>query len=410
MKVTVAPDSLKESLTSPRTAQAIARGVRRAVPSAELVLVPMADGGEGTVEAIVSATGGRLRRATVADPLGRPVRARWGICGDGATAVIEMAEASGLELLKLHERNPLLTSTRGTGELIRKALDGGARRILVGLGGSATVDGGTGMAAALGVRFLDGCGRAIADCRGGRLLDVRDIDVSARDARLEGVEIIAACDVTNPLTGPAGAARTYAPQKGAAPQQVEELERGLASLARVIRSRLGVQVGALPGAGAAGGLGAGLVAFLGARIASGVETVMEAVHLRERMAGSDLLITAEGRLDGQSAFGKSIAGVARAAQEQDIPVVALAGSLGPGYESIYDCGVCAVFPIVNRPMDLRAAMGEAERLLEGAAESVVRLWRAAGAPSGRGRKNAGRSRAPAERRKRAHVRGESRHA
>ncbi len=382
MKITIAPDSLKESLTSSQAAQAIARGLRMADPAAQLVLIPMADGGEGTVEAVVAATSGRLCRAEVSDPLGRPVQARWGICGDKTTAVVEMAQASGLELLEPGERDPMLTSTRGTGELIREALDSAAQRIVVGIGGSATVDGGTGMAAALGVRFLDAAGREVADCRGGRLRDVQDLDMSGLDPRLANVRIAVASDVTNPLTGPDGAAHTYGPQKGATPEQVLELEQGLASLAEVIRRRLGLQVADLRGAGAAGGLGAGLVAFLGARMHSGVETVMEAVRLRERMEGSDLLFTAEGRIDGQSVFGKTIAGVAAAAAEQGIPVVALAGSVGADYESIYSCGVCAVFPIVDGPMDLQAALEGADRLLERSAASVLRLWRAAGGTGG----------------------------
>jgi glycerate kinase len=376
MKITVAPDSLKESLGSPAAARAIARGLRKADPSAEIVLVPMADGGEGTAEAIISATGGSFHSAEVADPLGRRITGCWGLCGDNKTAVVEIARASGIELLRPEERNPMLTSTFGTGELIRSALEFGARRVIVGIGGSATVDGGTGMASALGVRFLDADGRAITDCRGGRLRDIREFDMRGLEPRLSGVEIVVAADVTNPLTGLNGAARTYGPQKGATPEQVEALERGLVALADLIRCKLGIDVAGLPGAGAAGGLGAGLVAFLGAHICRGVETVMEAVRLGERMAGSGLVITAEGRIDWQSAFGKTIAGVASAARAQGIPVVALAGALGPGYETIYPCGVSAVFSIVNRPMEIQEAMEKADELLETAAESVLRLWRA----------------------------------
>ena len=392
MKITIAPGPLKESLSSSDAAQAIARGVRKFLPSAELIQVPMADGGEGTAQTIAGATGGSLRWAQVCGPLGRPVRASWAACGDGTTAVVEMARASGLELLQPAERDPMLTSTRGTGELILQALDWGATKIIVGVGGSATVDGGTGMAAALGVRFLDAEGRAIADCRGGRLHDIRDVDVTGLDPRLRGVEVIVACDVTNPLTGPDGAAYTYAPQKGATPEQTEALERGLAHLSDVVRRRLGTDVAGMRGAGAAGGLGAGLVAFLRARIASGVETVMQAVGLREKMSGSSLVITAEGCIDWQSAFGKVVSGVASAAAEQGVPVVALAGSLGPGYEKVYGCGVSASFAIVNRPMDLEAALADADKLLEAAAESVLRFWCAAR------EKPSGRRRAPGSRR------------
>ena len=286
--------------------------------------------------------------------------------------------ASGLPLVPADMRDPMLTSTRGTGELIAAALDGGAKKIIVGIGGSATVDGGTGMAAALGVKFLDRDGRAITDCRGGRLNDIGDVDVSGLDPRIAETEIVVACDVTNPLTGPEGAARIYGPQKGAAPAQVEELERGLANLAGVIRARLGVDVSNLPGAGAAGGLGAGLAAFLGARLRSGVETVLPAVGLAEKMAGSDLVITAEGRVDGSSAFGKATAGVAAVAAEQGVPVVVLAGSIGDGCEALYERGVRAVFSIVDRPIELADALRDAGPLMERAAESVLRLWLAAG--------------------------------
>jgi glycerate kinase len=384
MKVTVAPNSLKESLGAPAAARAIGRGLLRADPSATLVLVPVADGGEGTMAAMVEATGGCYRRARVSDPLGRPLDARWGLCGDGRTAVVEMAQASGLELLKPVERNPVLTSTHGTGDLIRAALDAGVERLVVGIGGSATVDGGTGMASALGVRFLDAAGRVIGDCRGGRLADIRTIDVTGLDARTKRVDIVVASDVTNPLTGPDGAARVYGPQKGATPQHVEELERGLSDLAQVILRDLGVDVAGMPGAGAAGGLGAGLVAFLGARLCAGAATVMDAVGLREKMAGSDLVITAEGRIDGQSPFGKATAAVATLAAEMGIPAVALVGSIGPGFEKVYACGMSAVFCIMDCPMDLQAALGRAEALLERSAESVMRLWLVAGARSGGG--------------------------
>ena len=378
MKVTVAPDSLKESLTADRAAEAIGRGLRRACPEVQLELVPMADGGEGTVAAIVAATGGEYRQERASDSLGRPITARWGLCGDRRTAVVEMAAASGLELLAPRERDPMLTSTAGTGHLIAGALDCGVERLIVGIGGSATVDGGTGMAAVLGVRFLDADGDVISDCRGGRLADIRSLDVSGLDPRVSGTEIIVASDVTNPLTGPEGAARTYGPQKGADARQVEELERGLSNLAAVVRRDLGMDVAAMPGAGAAGGLGAGLVAFLGARLASGAETVMDVVELRGRMRGSDLAVTAEGRTDGQSAFGKATAAVARAAREMGVPAVCLAGSLGDGYEALYAQGMSAAFSITDGPMELCTAIGRAEDLLERAAESVLRLWLAAG--------------------------------
>jgi len=377
LRITIAPDSLKESLTASEAANALARGVRKASPQAELVIVPMADGGEGTVAAVVEATGGMYREVSAADPLGRPIVARWGLCGDGRTAVIEMAAASGLELLTPGERDPMLTSTRGTGQLIGDALAASVERIIIGIGGSATVDGGTGMASQLGARFLDRDGNAIDDCCGGRLRDIVDVDTSGIDPRLENVDIIIASDVTNPLTGPEGAARVYGPQKGADAEQTDALEAGLANLAQVVKGALGLDVNDMPGAGAAGGLGAGLVAFLGARMCNGAQTVMDAVGLRGKMQGSDLVITAEGRMDAQSAFGKTPVAVASVARELGIPAVALVGSVGSGSERVYDCGVSAVFSIVDAPMELDVALKGADELLAKCAESVVRLWLAA---------------------------------
>jgi glycerate kinase len=392
LRVTVAPDSFKESLPAPRAADAIGRGVVAACADIELELVPMADGGEGTVEALVAATGGRRVSACVTDPLGRPVQAGFGLFGDGRGAVIEMAAASGLELLEPAERDPLLTSTRGTGALINAALDAGVHEILIGVGGSATVDCGMGMAAELGVRFADGRGSLIADPCGGRLEDVEAIDAAGLDPRLADVKVTVACDVTNPLTGPQGAAPVYGPQKGADPPTVERLAAGIEHFAAVIRRDLGRDVSGMPGAGAAGGLSAGLVAFLGAEMRSGAQTVIEAVRLRERMAGSDLVITGEGRLDFQSAHGKVPAAVGAVAQEFGIPVVALAGELGPGYEDLYSQGLAAAFGICRGPTSLRDAMDRADELLEDAAESLVRLWLAArgeAAPPSKGKDPAG---------------------
>ena len=383
MKVIVAPSALKESLTAQRAAQAIARGLRRADPSVELDLVPMADGGDGTAEALVSATGGRLLRVEAADPLGRPVQAAFGLLGGGGRAVVEMAAASGLALLAPQERNPLLTSTRGTGQLIRSALETGASEILVGIGGSATVDCGTGMAAELGVRFLDADGKLIENLCGGRLEDIRRVDTSGLDARLQGVRLTVACDVTNPLVGPQGAARVYAPQKGADAEAVRRLERGIENFACVVARDLGRDVSRMPGGGAAGGLGAGLVALLGAEMTSGVQAVIEASRLAERIRGGDLVVTSEGRVDEQTAFGKAPAGVAALARNHGVPVVVLAGSLGPGHEKLYECGVSAVFSICDRPMSLEAAMEGAEALMERVAEAVLRLYQAGPREGGR---------------------------
>jgi glycerate kinase len=372
-KIVIAPDSFKECLAAEAVAAAMAAGVRAAAPDAEVVCVPMADGGEGTVRALVAATGGTLHRATVTGPLGEPVEAEFGVLGDGRTAVIEMAAASGLPLAPPARRDPTRTTTYGTGELIRAALDLGARRLLLGIGGSATVDGGAGMAQALGVRLLDAAGQPIG-WGGGDLERLAHADLLARDPRLAGVAVEVACDVTNPLVGPHGAARVYGPQKGATPDSVERLEANLAHLADVIERDLGVRVRDLPGAGAAGGLGAGLVAFLGATLRRGVELVIEAVGLEAKLRGADLVLTGEGRLDRQTAFGKVPVGVARLAAAKGIPVVAIAGALGEGSEAVHAEGVTACFSILDAPMDLGEALRRAPHLLARTAEQVVRLF------------------------------------
>lgn len=374
MRVVVAPDSFKECLSALRVAEAIARGLRRADAGLEVALVPMADGGEGTVDAVVEATGGRRIQTTVTGPLGEPVEATFGVTGDGESAVIEMAQASGLPLVPQGRRNPLLTTTYGTGELIAEALAEEVRTIVIGIGGSATVDGGAGMAQALGVRLLDASGRELG-WGGGSLGRLARIDVGGLDERVPSVRFRVAGDVTNPLVGPRGAARVYAPQKGATSEMVAILERNLSQLARVVERDLGMAVADLPGAGAAGGLGAGLVAFLGAELVAGVELVAEVVGLAEQVAGADLVITAEGKLDGQSAFGKTPVGVARVAKEQGLPVVALAGTLGEEVERVLDCGIDAYFSIADGPITYQESVARTRELLSRAAEQCFRLWR-----------------------------------
>jgi glycerate kinase len=373
MRIVIAPDSFKESASAPAVAAALARGVRRAVPDAEIDLVPMADGGEGTVEALVAATGGRSVEVTVTAPLGEPVRATYGLLGDGQTAVIEMAAASGLPLVPQDRRNPLIATTFGTGELVRHALDQGARRIILGIGGSATNDSGAGMAQALGVSLRDAAGRELE--RGGAALArLASVDMGGRDLRLKECEILVACDVTNPLCGPRGASRVYGPQKGATPAMVEELDAALRHCAGVLREQLGVDVLDLPGAGAAGGLGAGLVAFAGGQLRRGVEIVAEACGLAERVRGADLVLTGEGRLDQQSVHGKTPVGVAAVAAAQGVPVIAIAGSLGEGYEACHAAGIAAAFSICRGPMTLTEAMANAEALLATTAEEAMRAW------------------------------------
>ena len=370
--IAIAPDSFKGTLSAVQAAACMERGLRRALGRVSFRSVPMADGGEGTVRTIVAATGGRLVRRRVSDPLGRKRMAVFGLTGDGGTAVIEMAEASGLMLLKSSERNPLVTSTRGTGELIRHALDLGASRILIGIGGSATNDGGTGMARALGARFLDRRGEPIPE-GGGALRRLARIDMSGLDPRLGQVMIEAACDVDNPLLGPRGAARVYAPQKGATPSMVRELERGLSRFAEVGRRDVGAAVADVPGAGAAGGLGAGLLAFLGARLRRGVEVVSEIVQLERRLAGCDLVVTGEGRMDGQTVHGKTPAGVAAVAARLGIPVIAICGSLGPDAQRVHEVGIAACFSALREPVPEDELPRRAPRLLEDCAEEVGRL-------------------------------------
>ncbi|MBU0490986.1 MAG: glycerate kinase [Chloroflexi bacterium] len=380
MRIIIAPDSFKGSLSALQVAQAIEQGVRQVLPQAETVLVPLADGGEGTVQSLIDATGGHFVDVLATGPLGEPVPAFFGLLGDGTTAVIEMAAASGLPLIPPHQRNPLLTTTRGTGELIRAALDhiqppaGGAARIIIGLGGSATVDGGAGMAQALGAHLLDSEGHEIGP-GGQELLRLAHIDVTDLDPRLAHTDVLAACDVDNPLTGPRGAACVYGPQKGATPEMVAILDEALAHFAAVIAADLGVDVCDVPGAGAAGGLGAGLLAFLQARLSPGAQIVMDAVGLRQHLAGADLLITGEGQLDDQSVFGKTPVSAARVAQEAGVPVLAIVGGTGQDYAAVYAHGIDAVISIPVRPMSLGEAMRTAPALLTETAARAMRLLR-----------------------------------
>lgn len=376
MRIVIAPDSFKESLTAEQVCDAIAAGLRAVLPDAILDKCPMADGGEGTVDALVTATDGTFELTTVSGPLGEPVAARWGMLGRGAvpTAVLEMAAASGLPLVPPEKRDPLKTTTFGTGQLLRAALDHGAKKILIGIGGSATTDGGAGCAQALGARLLDADGRALPDRASGETLEkVAGIDLSRFDPRVATTEIVVACDVTNPLCGPRGAAAVYGPQKGATPEMVRCLDENLAHFADVIARDIGKDVRDIPGAGAAGGLGAGLVAFCHATTRPGVEIVIDAVHLRERLAGADLVITGEGRLDRQSMMGKLIAGVGRAGQLAGVPVVALVGSVGEGADAALE--VLAEYRCITPPQTpIREALTRAAVFLQMSAESFIRDW------------------------------------
>ena len=368
-RVLIAPQSFKGSANAVAVAAAIARGVRRVWPEARCDELPLADGGEGTVRALVHATGGALRRSRVHGPLGREIDAEWGMLGDGVTAVVEMAAASGLPLLLESERDPRLTSTRGTGELVLEAAIAGAHRIVVGLGGSATNDGGAGMARAFGYRFLDREGRELPE-GGAALARLHRIE-GQTDPRLIRPAIEVACDVRNPLLGPGGASAVYAPQKGATPATVAELEAALACFADVIEAFVGRSVRDVPGAGAAGGLGAGLVAFLDARLRSGAELVLDATRFAARAAEADLVITGEGRVDLQSGYGKLTQAVTVAARRAGRPVVAVAGGIGPGYEALYESGLGALELIADGPTSLADAMAHAEALIESAAARLA---------------------------------------
>ena len=373
MKILIAPDSFKESMTAVAAAEAMARGVRKAAPEAQIGMVPMADGGQGTVATMVAATGGRIISAEVTDPLGKKIKAQFGILGDGRTAVIEMAAASGLMRVPRGRRNPLVTTTFGTGETIKAALGSGVKKIIIGIGGSATNDGGAGMAQALGAHLLNATGRDLP-FGGAALAGLERIDASGLDPRLKNVELDVACDVTNPLLGEKGASAVFGPQKGATPETVKQLDAALAHYADILQRDLGKDVRNEPGAGAAGGLGAGLMAFLGARLRRGIEIVIDAVNLRERMKGCDLVLTGEGAMDRQTVFGKTAIGVAKVAQSLGIPVIAIVGGIGDGAEEVMSHGILAYFSIVNRPMTLEAAMANAPALTESCAEQVMRVW------------------------------------
>ncbi len=372
MKIVIAPQSFKGSLSAQEVAQAIARGIKRVLADAETVILPIADGGEGTVDALVYSAHGQVMTTEVTGPLGEKVTAEWGILGDQASAVVEMAAASGITLVPLEKLNPLVATTYGTGELIRAALDAGCRRIIIGIGGSATNDGGAGMAQALGARLLDKKSEELP-WGGAALARLSRIDISGLDKRLTDCQVITACDVTNPLCGERGASRVYGPQKGATEEMCQQLDEALTNYAEVIKRDLGIDVINMPGAGAAGGLGAGLVAFLGAKLISGIEVVSAAVGLTDYLKEASLVFTGEGRIDAQTLFGKTVAGVAAKAKEFRIPVVAIVGELTGDYQEIYQHGIDAVLSIAPGPISLKESMADADRLIADAAERALRL-------------------------------------
>lgn len=372
MRIVIAPDSFKGSLSARDLCAAFAAGVRRVLPDAMIAQIPLADGGEGTMETLVAATNGSFRTAMVTGPLGTKVSARYGVLGDGKTAVIEMAQASGLPLVPPDERNPLVTTTYGTGELISHALEEGYRRLLIGLGGSATHDGGTGMLRALGVRFYDPAGRELPP-GGGSLQNLARYDDSGLDVRLRETTVLVACDVTNPMVGPNGAAAVFALQKGATPELLPLLDSALDRFGAIVLGQSGREIRHLPGGGAAGGMGAALIAFLNAKLQPGIELVMDAADLDGKLEGADLLLTGEGRLDAQTLSGKVIAGVCARAQRRQVPVVALCGSVAVTGEQMDELGLLAALPLAPGPCTLDEAMINAAAWAADRAEQVLRL-------------------------------------
>lgn len=377
MKIVIAPDSFKESLTALAVAEAIGEGFRRILPQAQYRLVPMADGGEGLVQSIVDATQGEKFSTQVTAPLGNKVSASWGMTGDRQSAVIEMAEASGLHLVPTDKRNPLISTSYGTGELISTALDKGLRRIILGIGGSATNDGGVGMLQALGAKFVDKTGKSLS-FGGAALADLAQIDMSGLDPRLQKTRIEVACDVDNPLCGEHGASAVFGAQKGATKADIQRLDAALRHFAEQVQAQLGIDIQTPKGTGAAGGMGGGLMLLPQVRLRSGVQMVIEAVDLAAAIADADIVVTGEGRMDGQSVHGKTPIGVAKLAKSAGKPVIAIVGSLREDYPAVYEAGIDAVFPIIRQINSLENTLQAGRENLISTAENVARLWQIAG--------------------------------
>ncbi|TYR72973.1 glycerate kinase [Rossellomorea vietnamensis] len=372
MKIVAAPDSFKESMTAMEVCNSIEKGFRKVFPQACVHKIPIADGGEGTVHALVSATNGMLVDIEVTGPHGKPVNAYYGVLGDGRTAVIEMAAASGLQHVPIKNRNPLTATSFGTGELIKDAIARGMDKIILGLGGSATNDGGAGMAAALGVKFFNEDGETFIPV-GGTLDRIASLSMNSFQPRLKGIEFTVACDVDNPLAGPEGASHVYGPQKGATSEMVRLLDANLIHFGQKLSEAAGINVLDFPGAGAAGGMGAGAKGFLKAEFRPGVELVLDMVQFEEAVADADLIITGEGRIDGQSIHGKAPIGVARYAKKYNKPVIAIAGELGKDFEKIFDHGINSAFCIVSGVMSLEEALRRGPENVERTAENIARL-------------------------------------
>ncbi|MCT8348158.1 glycerate kinase [Photorhabdus temperata] len=374
MKIVIAPDSFKESLGALQVAEAIEQGFREIYPRAEYIKLPMADGGEGTVESMVAATDGQIIHLSVTGPLNQPVDSFFGVLGDGKTAVIEMAAASGLHLVPMEKRNPLITTTYGTGELILAAVDKGVSKIILGIGGSATNDGGAGMMQALGARLLDDCGEELR-AGGAALSQLAEIDLSGLDSRLGQTEIIVACDVSNPLCGEFGASAVFGPQKGATPEMVKELDAALRHYGEKIEFLTKVKVIDVPGTGAAGGMGASLLGWLKAKLKPGIDIVISTLELEKVVQGADLVITGEGRMDSQTVYGKTPIGVARVAKKYAIPTIALVGGMSQDYNVVHEHGLDAVFSIMPGVCSLSDALACGHPNLRVTARNVAAVWK-----------------------------------
>lgn len=373
MQIIVAPDSFKGSASATEVAHYIEKGIYEVDPTAKVIKIPIADGGEGTVEAIVTGAKGSYKHALVKGPLGEKIQATYGLL-EGDVAVIEMAAASGITIIPKEKLNPMITTTYGTGQLIKAALDEGVRKIILGIGGSVTNDGGVGMAQALGASFKNQIGEEVG-FGGGSLKDIHYIDISGLDPRIKEVEFIVACDVINPLCGEQGASAIYGPQKGAGPDEVRELDEGLRHYAQCILRDLGKDIVDIPGTGAAGGLGAGLLVFCNATLKSGIQTVLDVVNIEQYLSETDLIITGEGRIDGQSIYGKVPVGIAQVAANYNIPVIVIAGSIGDDASKVYDYGISALTTIVEGPISLDEAMEKAPELIRNATTRIMKtMW------------------------------------
>ncbi|SDD87772.1 glycerate kinase [Pricia antarctica] len=369
MNVVIAPDSFKECLSAKEVALNMALGVAEIMPEAEIVQIPISDGGEGMLEALVNGSQGRFVSVKVKDPLLRDIEAQYGILDDQKTAVIELAKASGLDLLAEKEKDPLSTSTFGTGQLIKDALDKGCTKLIIGIGGSATNDAGTGMISALGARFLNAKGEILKQ-GGGSLGELERIDISDLDKRLADCEVLVACDVSNPLTGETGASFVYGGQKGGSHETLQLLDKNLTHYAAILKKDLNIAIDTVPGSGAAGGTGAALMAFMGGKLTEGIGLVLDTLNMDEYLKKADVVITGEGKIDQQTLYGKTIAGIAKMAKRHNVPVIVITGKIGDAIGGIYENGVTAVFSIVDQPMELEHAITDAPRLIQNCTKAV----------------------------------------